>query len=115
VDWLRKLATLSGTSAYTLKTVTEEWVHTCYCRLQKSMSRVKRVFLFLVFCVACAPVCTHAAQQAIVGNLLDCGADWDPLSFGQYLPSAVAALCKGRRTTGFPIVLAFPEQLVEAV
>ena len=89
------------------------------------MSRVKRVFLFLVFCVACAPVCTNAAQQAMVEhprtaqdpgrNRLDCRADWDPLSFGQYLPSAVAALCKGRTTTGFPIVLPFPKELVGAV
>src|SRR2546428_282660 len=34
------------------------------------MSRVKCLFLFLVFCVAGAPVCTHAAQQAIVEHFV---------------------------------------------
>ncbi len=34
------------------------------------MNRAKHVFLFLVFCVACAPLCTHAAQQAIVEHFV---------------------------------------------
>src|SRR5438093_10225624 len=34
------------------------------------MNGVKRVFLFLVFWVACAPVCAHAAQTAIVEHLV---------------------------------------------
>src|SRR5437867_11440030 len=34
------------------------------------MSRVKCVFLFVVFCVASAPVCTQAAQQAIVEHFV---------------------------------------------